>query len=68
MGKNGLDWYFAISSVELTQALREEFDLSVVAVPRAPVILIRQDQSTRFLRSGLKSADELVSEIEKGCQ
>ncbi len=64
----GLDWYFAVSPVELTNALIDEFGLSVVAAPRAPVILICEDQSTRFLRSGVKTAEELVSEIEKGCQ
>ncbi len=66
--RNGLDWYFAISPVELTQALIDEFGLKVVAAPRAPVVLICEDQSTRFLRSGVKSAEELISEIEKGCQ
>ncbi len=68
MERNGLDWYFAISPVELTQALIDEFGLSVVAAPRAPVVLICEDQSTRFLRSGVKSAEELISEIEKGCE
>ncbi len=68
MERNGLDWYFAVSPVELTQALIDEFGLKIVAAPRAPVVLICEDQSTRFLRSGVKSADELASEIEKGCQ
>ncbi len=68
MERNGLDWYFVVSPVELTQALINEFGLKIVAAPRAPVVLICEDQSTRFLRSGLKSADELVSEVEKGCQ
>jgi len=39
-----------------------------VSAPRAPVVLICEDQSTRFLRSGVKSAEELISEIQKGCQ
>jgi hypothetical protein len=66
--RNGLDWYFAVSPVELTNALIDEFGLEVVSAPRAPVVLICKDQSTRFLRSGLKRAEELVSEVEKGCQ
>lgn len=66
--RNGLDWYFAVSPVELTEALIDEFGLNVVAAPRAPVVLICEDQSVRFLRSGVKNAEELVSEVEKGCQ
>jgi thiol-disulfide isomerase/thioredoxin len=65
--RNELDWYFVISPVELTQALIDEFGLSFVSAPRAPVVLICEDQSTRFLRSGVKSAEELISEIKKGC-
>ena len=66
--KNEFDWYFAVSPVELTQALIDEFGLNFVSAPRAPVVLICEDQSTRFLRSGVKSAEELISEIERGCQ
>lgn len=66
--RNELDWYFAVSPVELTQALIDEFGLSFVSAPRAPVVLIRADQSTRFLRSGVKSAEELISEIQKDGQ
>ena len=66
--RNELDWYFAVSPVELTQALIDEFGLSFVSAPRAPVILICEDQTTRFLKSGVKSAEELISEIQKGCE
>jgi len=64
---HGLDWYFAVSPLELTKALMDEFGLKIVSAPSAPVLLICEDQSTRFLRSGVKSADELSSEIDKGC-
>ncbi len=66
--RNELDWYFAVSPVELTQALIDEFGLKFVSAPRAPVVLICEEQSTRFLRSGVKSAEELISEIEEGCK
>ncbi len=68
ISRNELDWYFAVSPVELTQALIDEFGLSFVSAPRAPVVLICEEQSTRFLRSGVKSAEELISEIQKGCE
>jgi thiol-disulfide isomerase/thioredoxin len=63
----GFDWYFAVSPLELTQALVDEFGLRVVSAPSAPVMLICENQSTRFLRSGVKSSDELLSEINQGC-
>ncbi len=66
--RNELDWYFAVSPVELTQALIDEFGLRFVSAPRAPVVLIGADQSTRFLRSGVKSAEELISEVYQGGQ
>ena len=66
--RNNLDWYFAVSPVELTQALIDEFGLGFVSAPKAPVLLICADQSARFLRSGVKPAEELISEVAKGCQ
>ncbi|MBI3040886.1 MAG: hypothetical protein HYY80_04475, partial [Chloroflexi bacterium] len=53
---------------ELTNALIAEFGLRVVSAPTAPVVLICADQSTRFLGRGIKLADKLLSEIEKGCE
>ncbi len=66
--RNGLDWYFAVSPIELTNALIDEFGLSVVNAPSAPVVLICADQSTRLLKSGVKRVDDLLAEIEEGCQ
>ncbi|MFQ5815390.1 MAG: TlpA family protein disulfide reductase, partial [Candidatus Hydrothermarchaeaceae archaeon] len=63
----GFDWIFAVSPIELTRALIDDYGIGVVNAPAAPVILICEDQSTRFLRSGIKPAGELLSEIEKGC-
>ncbi len=63
----GFGWYFAVSPIELTNALRDQFGLTIVNAPSTPVVLICENQSTRFLRSGVKSADELLSEVKKGC-
>ncbi len=63
----GFDWLFAVSPVEVTQALIDEFSISVVNAPSAPVILICEDQSARLLKRGIKSAEELKQEIDKGC-
>lgn len=66
--RNNLDWYFAVAPIELSQALVDEFGLGVVSAPQAPVVLICEDLSTRLLRRGVKSADDLVAEVSTGCQ
>jgi thiol-disulfide isomerase/thioredoxin len=68
IARHNLNWYFAVAPAEFTNALIDQFGLDVVSAPRAPVVLICEDQSTRFLRSGVKSAEELASEIDKGCE
>ena len=65
--KNGLDWYFVVAPIELTNALIDEFGLTVISAPFAPVILICEDQSARLLKNGVKSADTILSEVAKGC-
>ena len=65
--RNGFDWYFAISPPNMTRNLIDQFGLGFVNAPAAPVVLICEDQSARFLGRGVKSADKLKSEIDKGC-
>ncbi len=62
--KHEFSWYFAVAPVEMTQALIDAFGLTVVNAPRAPVILIEADGSARLLPNGLKSAEELLEEID----
>ena len=64
----GFGWYFAVSPIELTQALIDEFGLDFVSAPRAPVVLICKDGSARFLRSGVKPVEELAAEVAQGCE
>ncbi|MBP2029903.1 cytochrome oxidase Cu insertion factor (SCO1/SenC/PrrC family) [Methanohalophilus levihalophilus] len=65
--EHGFEWYFAVPPDEYTQALIDEFGLEVVNAPGAPVILVCEDQSTRFLQRNVKSAEELIAEVEEGC-
>lgn len=65
--KNGFDWLYAVAPVEMTQSLIAEFGVGIVNAPSVPLILVCEDQSTRFLKSGVKNAERLKSEIEKGC-
>jgi len=62
--RHEFSWLFAVAPVELTQSLIEEFGLTVVNAPRAPVILIGEDGSARLLPNGVKTSDELLEEIE----
>lgn len=65
--KNGFDWLYAVAPIEMTQSLIAEFGVGVVNAPNVPMILVCEDQSTRLLKSGVKDANRLKSEIEKGC-
>ena len=62
---NNFDWYFAISPVELTQALMSEFGPDIISAPSAPVVLICKDQKFRLLKRGLKKESKLKEE-QKG--
>lgn len=64
---NGFDWRYAVSPVVLTQALIDDYGLSIVNAPGAPVILICPDQSSRLLRRGVKTAADLAGEVASGC-
>ncbi len=66
--RNGFDWFYAVSPIELTNALIDEFGIRIVSAPSVPMILICEDQSTRYLKRGVKSSDDLLSEIAKGCE
>ena len=65
--KNGFDWYYAISSIDTTQSLIDEFGVSIVNAPSAPMVLVCEDGNAHFLDRGLKDVDELQSEIATKC-
>lgn len=65
--RNEFDWRFALSPVEVTQALIDIYGVQSVNAPSAPVIMICEDGSSKFLKTGVKSANELLAEIQKGC-
>lgn len=64
--RNGFDWRYAISPIELTNKLRKKFGTSIANPPSAPVILVCEEGSRR-LPDGVKTASTLQEEIEKGC-
>jgi thiol-disulfide isomerase/thioredoxin len=64
--RNGFNWYFAVAPNEMTQQLIDEFGLSIVNAPGAPVVLLDEEQNAQFLRGGIKSAEELLSLVDGG--
>ena len=65
--RNGFDWYFAVSPIEVTRLLTDEFGIGFVNAPSAPVVLICEDGGSRFLGRGVKDVEELTQEIKIGC-
>jgi len=60
-------WRYALSPIENTQLLIDEFGVAVVNAPSAPVVLICEDQTARLMPRGLKRPEELSREMAKGC-
>ena len=64
--RHGFEWLFSVSPADLTRTLINEFGLTVVNAPRAPVILVEADGSARLLSNGVKTVDTLLEEIGEG--
>lgn len=67
LSRRNFSWRFAISPPELTTALIEQFGAAILNAPAAPMVLICENLSMRFLPWGLKSVEELKIEISQGC-
>ena len=68
MQSNGFEWYSAVAPTDMTQKLIDEFGITVVSAPAAPVVLVCENQSSRLInKKGIKSVDFLREELEKGC-
>lgn len=66
--KNGFEWHYAVSPIEMTQSLRNQFGNDIINAPSAPVVLICEDGSFRKLGGfGARDPDKLKEEIAKGC-
>lgn len=64
--REGFDWRYAISPIQMTNTLREEYDNTIANPPSAPVILVCENE-TRRLQNGVKPASKLEEEIRRGC-
>ncbi|MCY4372687.1 MAG: redoxin family protein [Spirochaetaceae bacterium] len=65
LDRHGFDWLFAVSPVDLSRSLRDEFGVAVLNPPSAPVILICPGQTERTLlqKRGVKRPDFLQEQI-----
>ena len=61
---NGFEWYYAVSPVELTRSLIDQFGFGIVNAPSVPMLLICNNKAI-MLDSGIKSVNELKKEVDK---
>ena len=64
--REGFNWRYAISPIQMTNTLRNEYDNTIANPPSAPVVLVCENE-TRRLQNGVKPASKLEEEIRKGC-
>jgi len=64
---NGFTWNYIVAPRGMVQSLVDEFGLTVINAPLAPIILVCPDQSARLLKNGVKNSDKLAEEIAAGC-
>lgn len=67
LDRHGFEWRYAISPPAVTESLVDAYGQSIAVPPQAPVVLVCAGGGTRRLPNGVKSADNLQSEIEAGC-
>jgi hypothetical protein len=66
--REGFDWRFAMAGGELYRHLQDRFGIAVTNPPSTPLIVIEPDGSVRPLEFGVgvRSADDLIAELEGG--
>jgi thiol-disulfide isomerase/thioredoxin len=65
--RHGFDWYYAVIPQDVTSSLVDQFGVSFVNVPLAPVLLLCPDGTAERLRNGVKSAEELERTVKEQC-
>jgi thiol-disulfide isomerase/thioredoxin len=65
--RHGFDWYYAVTPQDVTSSLIDQFGVSFVNVPLAPIVLLCPDGTAERLRNGVKSAEELQRTVTEQC-
>ncbi|MCA9485257.1 MAG: TlpA family protein disulfide reductase [Nanoarchaeota archaeon] len=60
---NEFSWRFAVSPIELTQSLIEEFGPGIVSAPNIPMVIVCPDKTFKKLDSGHKNNAELKEAV-----
>ena len=55
---------YAISPTTLTQALIDQYGITIASAPQAPIVLICPNGNSELLQNGLKTANELTQALE----
>jgi len=63
---NNFTWRYSIASSGLTRKLVQQYGSSMASPPSTPVVLVCENGS-RKLSDGVKTAEKLEQEVEKGC-
>ncbi len=65
--KHDFTWYYAVSPIEVTRSLIDDFGPRVINAPLVPKILVCEDQSFKLLPFGVKSASNLKQTVAQEC-
>lgn len=60
---NGFDWRYAISPIDVTQSLVNEFGVGIVNAPLVPMVIICPDGKAGKLPNNIKDINELKAAI-----
>ncbi len=64
---NEFDWIYVVAPREFTQSLIDQFGVSIINAPSAPMILICDSQNVKKLGGGVKSASKLKENVKEFC-
>lgn len=67
IARNEFAGYYALSPIEMTQSLLDEFGPVVITPASAPVIALCPDGTARLLDTGIKSAESLRAAVTSEC-
>lgn len=60
----GFDWVFAVMTPEMLQSMADQFGRTIANPPSTPHFIIRPDGSATELVTGIKSVEDIISQIQ----
>ena len=62
--RNGFDWLFAVAPVDVAREIGNLYGAQFLNPPSTPILLVDRTGEVHLLPFGIKSADDLIKEIE----